>query len=433
MSFAQAWNNLRGDVDALKRGDGSGDPPQRLPKPGELVPVRITANADGGGIYVGEFLIGSPDVVRTTEADLGATAGFEGSAECLIVNAEENGLPTHWLKVDDYAIGKVVGVENDEDGKPVVLLDGGYYRVALDQLFGLDASNADYKWQRDDVEDAPTKLYGDGPVTVVLANDLSVTDNLDGTATFVWAKRTAKYDAGGRLFEITTGAAAAAESVTLNIGGGTGYLYSGDDWIDVDNGTLEISHNVAQAKLTDVNPIGAFTGSYDGETLTLTITPHETGFDTKGHYASDQNAADEEVAVTIGYVQTLGGGGAGGGQFYQWRIKVDKDAISGDVQTVDGTDWRGRPFRYALWSATENSDNAVSAPDSGDVLAGPSNNTEMAAFGADELDFVIDGTDGGKLKAKLNQDAGATDKYFMLVIWAARKETTLETGDINIT
>ena len=128
--------------------------------------VKIHANAAGGGFYTGYSVTDPSDAVG--DENLAEPEGRTVASEedVLIVNAEEDGFPTHWLAANTFAIGRVIGI--DPDGKEIVEITNGTARTASPSTLGSSSEGsetADVKaWDRNAVTTGDT--YGDCPVEV---------------------------------------------------------------------------------------------------------------------------------------------------------------------------------------------------------------------------------------------------------------------------
>jgi len=100
---------------------------------GSSVLVKITANAAGGGKYTGCILTGASTAVAAGDEGQPEGMTVPGADDCLILNTEENGLSTHWLAVDSYAVGKITGFGEAGSGSgtelTVVEITGGIART----------------------------------------------------------------------------------------------------------------------------------------------------------------------------------------------------------------------------------------------------------------------------------------------------------------
>lgn len=165
--------------------------------------VQVLANCTGGGKYTGTVYQSDTVGMACNVTALTLPEGATGVA-ALIINAEENGLATHWIKANTWASGAVRGT--DTTGRPVVVIDGGYYRQASATLLG-SSGNVEgvfgSSWTRD---------TSNVPVTPYLLTDVYVDpgDELNCEADppkLIGIKRLFSIDAGGKAFAIGADAA----------------------------------------------------------------------------------------------------------------------------------------------------------------------------------------------------------------------------------
>jgi hypothetical protein len=172
-------------------------------------PIQIAAAAGGGGYYTGTLKV--PPATNADEtADL-ALAGFEDGDTVIVANAEENSLPTHWIKDGAWVFGRYIGIESGGDYRQVFLVDGGYYRVAspaelaTGQVNEYSSTPDTHHWVRD--EETSGVKHGDTPVkimTAITAVELGL-NGTSGTGRKLYAavaSRGIAFDAGGRCFDI---------------------------------------------------------------------------------------------------------------------------------------------------------------------------------------------------------------------------------------
>lgn len=90
--------------------------------------VRVTGNADGGGVYTGEIYSGaSSKLDPATTLSSTSYGNLDGDRECYVLNAAEEGQATHDLTTGTPISKTFVGVLRSEkatDGKPVVTING---------------------------------------------------------------------------------------------------------------------------------------------------------------------------------------------------------------------------------------------------------------------------------------------------------------------
>lgn len=163
------------------------------------VVVRVDANATGGGKYAGKILKPTSDAEAT--GDLAMPEGMAVGDDCLILHLPEDGLPTHWIKLNTTATGVVIGRTDEETPKWIVAIPNGTYRTASPlALVGSGATSSDEdgrSWARDAA--TAGDAYGDGPVT--LTRERTEWDATTGELVkFVHEE---SYDAGGNLFSVS--------------------------------------------------------------------------------------------------------------------------------------------------------------------------------------------------------------------------------------
>lgn len=237
MSFADSWNKLREDVASLKGEAQEIDAPTTagMPRLGAVVPVKFSSNASGGGIYIGSFSLGAPSVNDTQQLSL---SGFEDGPECVIVNAEEAGLPTHWIKSGEYQLARFVAVDSD-DGRPVLMVDGAYYRTASASTLssgmtnGAGATADPHYWNRD--ETASGNKYGDCPIEVTVLTGFGAYSS-GGSANFNIGSRVATWDAGGKCWKWS--AETKATTITFDLDEGMTFINDGNTYNNITSITV---------------------------------------------------------------------------------------------------------------------------------------------------------------------------------------------------
>jgi len=169
----------------------------------EKVAGVIAANAAGGGKYDGKVLTG-----RSTAAaagNLGMPEGLDAPAasDALVLNLDEDGLPTHWLKTGTYFEGVKVGMTEEATPRMIVVIPRGVARTASPSTLGSGAEGsetADTKeWQRDAV--AAGDVYGDCPLEAWFVS--RTVYNEAGDEILYQMMRKASFDAQGRLWKIS--------------------------------------------------------------------------------------------------------------------------------------------------------------------------------------------------------------------------------------
>lgn len=156
--------------------------------------VEITGNA-AGGAYEGTVYRGIS--TATGAADLVLPEGMTAGEDCLILHAPEDGLPTHWLKVGAYAVGKIIGRTEDEIPKAIVIIDNASARIASPSVLTGTGATADVDtWNREIESSGDDK--GDSPVTITFVTRVVWDDPYLKQYT-----RDATFDAAGNLHSVT--------------------------------------------------------------------------------------------------------------------------------------------------------------------------------------------------------------------------------------
>lgn len=181
------------------------NPPQArtnkaTPQIGTDVLVKITGNGPGGGAYTGRILTGT-----STATGLGTLAMPEGltvpaADDALVLNEDEDGLQTHWLKADSFAVGRVSGTYSD---KTIVVIPRGVARTASPQAIGISpegttTANAD-TWDRSIVTSGAN--YGDVAMNMQVITRV-VYDHA-GDEKLYGFYRTLRFAADGKLASVT--------------------------------------------------------------------------------------------------------------------------------------------------------------------------------------------------------------------------------------
>lgn len=133
--------------------------------------VRIKSNATGGGFYNSALVTGALGVDGTSDLTM-PEGGSEGSAaQVLVANCDEDGniSTTHWLKLDSFAFGFIVGSTVETTARPLVVVVKGRPRVASPTALAatgerFTASTKSWNRRRATAGDA----LGDGPITIPL-------------------------------------------------------------------------------------------------------------------------------------------------------------------------------------------------------------------------------------------------------------------------
>ncbi|HOD83731.1 MAG: hypothetical protein BWX88_05113 [Planctomycetes bacterium ADurb.Bin126] len=137
------------------------------------VAVKLTGNAEGGGKYSGKLL--TDRLEAAASGDLAMPEAMVEGVDCLFLNMEEDGLPTHWLAAggaDGYAYveGIVVGHTEETPPKPIVMGHGGKARLAYPATIGSDAEGSETAettaWRRR--EKSTGYVSGDCPIEVYI-------------------------------------------------------------------------------------------------------------------------------------------------------------------------------------------------------------------------------------------------------------------------
>ncbi len=175
------------------------------PSPGkETVLVQITANASGGGKYVGTIYAGTSTAVVT--GNLALPEGLTAGATVTALNPEENGLPTHWIKLDTYVECAYTGGK-DGDGNPLVTIcSTPVYRVASPEDLTVVPSPvtdpSELSWTRGAVTSGSAK--GDCPFTMRFVARKPETSISGSVVTITYFYVDVLVDAGGRIAHVSS-------------------------------------------------------------------------------------------------------------------------------------------------------------------------------------------------------------------------------------
>jgi hypothetical protein len=176
--------------------------------PSMMRTIKVLEDHDGGGKYEASEYVGRLETDTTSNLTmpegLQSVVGNSG-ANCVAINPDEDGLATHRTEANAYTLGFLVGYSDEEGstGQPVYLIPWARPRTASGDTIGTTSEGsetADGKsWKRDEV--AAGDQYGDGPITVNLIS--RVVYNEAGDKKLYAYARSLKFDASGRLFEVS--------------------------------------------------------------------------------------------------------------------------------------------------------------------------------------------------------------------------------------
>lgn len=151
--------------DELEPEDAEEDPIQADP-PAQGVVVKLVGTVAGGGKYSGNIYGGTMSTGTAGNAALpnGLTVG----APCLIINAMEDGQPTHWLRTNQYIEGIIAGSSAPGTYGALVMVNRGEARIASPVAFGANTERLTARtttWTRTG-STSGTTTYGDTPIEV---------------------------------------------------------------------------------------------------------------------------------------------------------------------------------------------------------------------------------------------------------------------------
>lgn len=125
----------------------------------DAVIVKITGDADGGGKYTARALTGGISYNESGDLAMPEEMTEPGDDNVVVLNMEEDGLPTHWIEANTYAVGMWAG-------NSVVAIQTGVGKTLVPSEVGSDAEGAEAAdtatWTRTD-ETTGTD-YGDSPL-----------------------------------------------------------------------------------------------------------------------------------------------------------------------------------------------------------------------------------------------------------------------------
>ncbi len=163
------------------------------------VTVRIASAISGaGGKYSGTIQIGT--VTDDGLIDLILPQGQTDGPSCLVENGDEDGQPTHWLEINSYANGFVVGISFEEPPRPIVRLIRGQYQTSGGPTLttGTDTSPDPSTWTA--ANTASGTNYGNSSLTVQVQT-ASFWDSTTGTLSYNY--RAFTFAADGRLVSVS--------------------------------------------------------------------------------------------------------------------------------------------------------------------------------------------------------------------------------------
>lgn len=162
----------------------------------QQVIVKITGNASGGGKYNGRILTGTSTATGSGDETQPEGMTVPGSDDALVLNLDEDTLPTHWLATGSYALGRIVG---STGGLSIVEIPHGSARIASPQVLGASSGAAETdNWARNAVTSGVN--YGDKPVTIQFITREAYDT---GTGEFNAYYRSATFAADGRMITVS--------------------------------------------------------------------------------------------------------------------------------------------------------------------------------------------------------------------------------------
>lgn len=176
------------------------------------VHVRLDGPISGaGGMYVGTIVRGKA-TVTVDQANLTLPLGMVADGlECVVVVADEDGLPTHWAADGSFADGLLIGYsdeageseEDDRIARPVVRVTRARYRMADPETLGSGSERLEpdgANWTRGAA--ASGTAYGDGPVALWVGRG-AFWDHTTTPPTFKQHMRQITIAADGRIAAIS--------------------------------------------------------------------------------------------------------------------------------------------------------------------------------------------------------------------------------------
>lgn len=167
--FKKKSGGVSRDAQQGRAGGGQGPPglsnPNVLMPGGNTVLIKITGNASGGGQYNGRILSGTSTADGSGNLAMPEGLTVPAADNAIVLNEDEDGQATHWLKTDTFAVGETRGTYSD---KTIVVIPRGVPRIASPQTVGSSSegsTTADTAtWTRTATTSGTN--YGDIPLTL---------------------------------------------------------------------------------------------------------------------------------------------------------------------------------------------------------------------------------------------------------------------------
>lgn len=109
--------------------------------PPDVVVSIGSAISSAGGKYNGTIYGGAMSDAGT--GNLSMPDGLTSGSNCLVVNLDEQGQPTHWLQSGGYAAGVYAGMSTEATPRPIVRIDRGVYSIASPNTLSFPAPSTD--------------------------------------------------------------------------------------------------------------------------------------------------------------------------------------------------------------------------------------------------------------------------------------------------
>lgn len=176
-----------------RSGGGEGTPPYI---------VRIDSNATGGGMYACTLM--GTDCAADNSGSLELPEGMTAGATGLLINADEDGQATHWLRTSSYTTAVYAGTTTISGTTyRLFLCRGGAARTASPSTLGAGSEGSETAnaatWSRAVVTSGTD--YGDTPLELWTVCRVGYYDAGDET---LWAyMRKLTFDASGRLKSVS--------------------------------------------------------------------------------------------------------------------------------------------------------------------------------------------------------------------------------------
>ena len=159
--------------------------------------------ASAGGKYAGKIM-GGGTFSDTGAGNLSLPDGLTQDGDCLIVNDDEDGQPTHWLTLGTYTEGVYGGMSTEATPRPIVRVLRGRYRTASPQTLaatggGTGETAETDTWDRTRVTSGTD--YGDVPLKVQVQT--RTVYNATGDKVLYEFYRALTFAADGRLASVS--------------------------------------------------------------------------------------------------------------------------------------------------------------------------------------------------------------------------------------